>query len=209
MQADLILELLKKNIQNPQIELKYTNNFTLLVAVILSAQATDISVNKATLKLFLEYDTPEKILQLGIDSLKNYIKSIGLFNSKANNIIKLSKNLIEEHNSLVPSTFEALIKLPGVGRKSANVVLNTAFGAKTMPVDTHIKRVSFRLGWTLNKDPYKVEQDLLKLIKPDFLNLAHHLLVLHGRYVCKAIKPQCQSCCLNKFCKHYSAQKSK
>ncbi len=188
--------------ENPQptTELNYTTPFELLVAVILSAQATDVSVNKATDKLYPVANTPEGILTLGVDGLKEYIKTIGLFNAKAENVIKTCRMLIEQHNSQVPDNRKDLEALPGVGRKTANVVLNTAFNQPAMAVDTHIFRVSNRTGIAPGKDVLDVEKRLLRLIPKEFLMDAHHWLILHGRYVCKARKPQCGSCMIEDLC---------
>jgi endonuclease-3 len=185
---------------NPDTELHYDSPFELLVAVILSAQATDISVNKATDRLYPVANTPESILALGVDGLKPYIKTIGLFNNKAENIIKTCKLLIEHHDSKVPTTREELEKLPGVGRKTANVVLNTAFGEPTIAVDTHIFRVSNRTGIAKGKTPLEVEKRLVRLTPEVFRKDAHHWLILHGRYVCKARKPMCGECAIIKWC---------
>ena len=199
-----IFQIYSKNNPNPTTELKFTNNFTLAIAVILSAQATDISVNKATKSFFKTYDTPEKILDLGEDGLKTYIKTIGLYNSKAKNIIALCKILIDKYNSKIPEKFDKLIKLPGIGRKTANVILNCAFGKPTMAVDTHVFRVSHRIGLSTGKTPEKVEQDLLKKIPLKWQNHAHHWLILHGRYTCKARKPLCMECKIREYCKYYN-----
>ena len=188
----------------PETELEYSNNFTLAVAVILSAQATDISVNKATKHLFINYDNPQKILTLGEDGLKAYIKTIGLYNSKAKNIIALCEILIDKYNSEIPGTFDQLVELPGIGRKTANVILNCAFGKLTMAVDTHVYRVSHRIGLSTGKTPEKVEKDLLKNIPPKWMQHAHHWLILHGRYTCKARKPLCEECAITKYCKYYN-----
>lgn len=193
----------RENKATPRIELEYTSAYTLLVAVVLSAQATDKGVNRATPALFEVADTPEKMVELGEEGLKSYVKTIGLFNSKSKNIIALSKMLIENYKSEVPDTLEELIKLPGVGRKSANVVLNSIWGKKTMPVDTHILRISNRIGLCkTGKDPYKTELALMKCIPDEFLTYAHHWLVLHGRYVCKARKPECGKCIINDLCEY-------
>ena len=184
-----IIQIFSNNNPTPKTELEFTNNFTLSVAVILSAQATDISVNKATKNFFPSYDTPEKILSLGEDGLKKYIKTIGLYNSKAKNVIALCEILIDKYNSDIPSEFDELIKLPGIGRKTANVILNCAFGKPTMAVDTHVHRVSNRIGFSNGNTPEKVERDLLKKIPNKWLNHGHHMLNLHGRYTCKARKP--------------------
>lgn len=184
----------------PTTELKSVNVYTLLVAVVLSAQATDVSVNKATAPLFKIVDTPEKMIALGEAGLKNYIKTIGLFNAKAKNVITLSKILVEQHGSQVPRTREALEKLPGVGRKTANVVLNVAFGEHTIAVDTHIFRVGNRTGLAPGKTPLHVEEKLEKVTPPEFKRHAHHWLILHGRYICKARSPDCWRCVVAEFC---------
>jgi len=184
----------------PTTELKYESPFQLLVAVILSAQATDVGVNKATDKLYRVARTPAEILELGEDGLKAYIRTIGLFNSKAKNIIKTCQILINEHDSQVPRTREALEALPGVGRKTANVILNTAFGEPTIAVDTHIFRVSNRTKIAPGKTPLEVEKKLLKFTPDEFKQDAHHWLILHGRYVCKARKPECPDCVINDLC---------
>lgn len=184
----------------PETELEYESPFELLIAVILSAQATDISVNKATTKLFPVARTPEQILALGVDGLKPYIRTIGLYNSKANNIIKACSILIERHGSEVPRSRRELEALPGVGRKTANVVLNTAFGEATIAVDTHIFRVSNRTGIAKGKTPLEVERRLLRLVPDEFKKDAHHWLILHGRYTCKARKPLCGQCAIVEWC---------
>jgi len=184
----------------PTTELEYDSPFELLVAVVLSAQATDVGVNKATRKLFPVANTPEAILELGEDGLKRYIKTIGLFNSKAANIIKTCRKLIEEHNSEVPRDRESLEALPGVGRKTANVILNTAFGEPTIAVDTHIFRVANRSKIAPGKTPLEVEKKLLKVVPAEFRKDAHHWLILHGRYVCKARKPDCPVCPIRDLC---------
>lgn len=192
--------LLRERNPEPKGELQHTNPFTLLVAVVLSAQATDKGVNKATPALFKVADTPQKMLALGEDGVKNYIKTIGLFNSKAKNIIALSKILIEEHGGKVPQSRDELVKLPGVGRKTANVVLNMAFGQPAIAVDTHIFRVANRTGIAPGKDPLEVEQKLLKFTPTEYLRNAHHWLILHGRYVCLARKPGCPQCLIRDLC---------
>jgi endonuclease-3 len=191
----------------PKTELEYTNNFTLAIAVILSAQATDISVNKVTKNLFKQFDTPQKILSLGVDNLKAYIKTIGLYNSKAKNIIALCEILIDKYNSIIPDQFEELIKLPGIGRKTANVILNCAFAKPTMAVDTHVFRVAHRIGLSVSSSPEKVEKDLLKKIPSKWLFYAHHWLILHGRYVCKARTPICVECSISAYCSYYKKTK--
>ncbi len=202
-QIDEVFALLTIKIKNPKIELNYTSTYTLLVAVILSAQATDVMVNKVTPSLFKIADTPIKMVQLGIDCLMDIIKSIGLYRTKAKNIVNMSDVLISQHNSEVPNNFDDLVKLPGVGRKSANVVLNSAFGQPTIAVDTHVFRVANRLGLCSAKTPEEVEKKLSAIIPEQYKQFAHHLLVLHGRYVCKAIKPQCSNCILNHLCCWY------
>ena len=186
----------------PTTELKYTSTFELLIAVILSAQATDVSVNKATEKLYRVANTPEQILALGVDGLKAYIKTIGLFNTKAENIIKTCKILVEQHDSVVPATREELEALPGVGRKTANVILNTAFRQIAMAVDTHIFRVANRTGIAPGKNVLEVEKRLLRLVPEEFLLDAHHWLILQGRYVCLARKPRCGACVIEDLCEY-------
>ena len=186
--------------KEPKTELEYVNNFTLTIAVILSAQATDISVNKATLELFKNHKNPEDFLILGENNLKKYIKTIGLYNTKAKNIIALSQILVDKYNSNIPENFEDLVNLPGVGRKTANVILNCAFKQPTMAVDTHVARVSNRIGLTSEKIPRKIEIDLLKQIPGQWLKNAHHWLILHGRYICKARKPECNKCPICHLC---------
>lgn len=202
--VETIFSILHSKVKLPKTELNYTNNFTLAIAVILSAQATDISVNKATKELFKHYDSPEKILKLGEDGLKQHIKSIGLYNSKAKNIIELSKLLIDKYQSIIPDNFDALISLPGIGRKTANVILNCAFGKPTIAVDTHVHRVSNRLGLSNASTPEKIERDLLAIIPKKYLKHAHHWLILHGRYTCKARAPLCHDCALKKYCDYYA-----
>lgn len=192
----------QKQTPKPTTELVYHSTFELLIAVILSAQATDVSVNKATVKLFPVANTPQAILDLGIEPLKSYIQSIGLYNSKAHNILKTCALLLEHHEGQVPNTREALEALPGVGRKTANVVLNTAFGQATMAVDTHIFRVANRIGLAKGKTPLAIELGLLKNIEPVFLQDAHHWLILHGRYVCTARNPQCTNCIILDLCEY-------
>jgi endonuclease III len=192
--------LLSQDRPDPTTELDFINPYTLLVAVVLSAQATDVGVNKATEPLFRIADTPEKMLQLGEAGLTLYIKSIGLFRTKAKNVIALSRLLIERHGGAVPATREALEALPGVGRKTANVVLNVAFGQPTIAVDTHIFRVANRTGLAPGKTPLLVEEGLEKIVPPRFKRGAHHWLILHGRYVCLARKPRCEVCVVAKLC---------
>lgn len=187
---------------SPTTELNYSTPFELLIAVILSAQATDIGVNKATRRLYPVANTPEAILTLGLDGLKNYIRTIGLYNSKAANIIKTCKILIERDQGIVPDDRALLESLPGVGRKTANVVLNTAFGHPTIAVDTHIFRVGNRTGIAKGKTPLEVEKRLLRLIPDEFKLDAHHWLILHGRYICKARKPNCPECIIRDLCEY-------
>ncbi|HWH22464.1 MAG TPA: endonuclease III [Allosphingosinicella sp.] len=186
----------------PKTELEYVNDYTLLVAVVLSAQATDAGVNVATRPLFEKIRTPEAMLELGEERLRDAIKTIGLFNTKAKNVIALSKALVEQHGGNVPADRDALVALPGVGRKTANVVMNTAFGAETFAVDTHIFRVSNRTGLAPGKNPLEVELKLDKATPPPFRRDAHHLLILHGRYVCKARKPECWRCVVADLCRY-------
>ena len=197
-----IFSRLREDNPNPVTELNYSNPFELLIAVILSAQATDVGVNKATDKLFPVANTPEAIHALGVEGLSEYIKTIGLFNSKAKNVIETCRILIEKHGSQVPETREELEALPGVGRKTANVVLNTAFGHPVMAVDTHIFRVSNRTGIAPGKTVLEVEKKLMRHVPREFLQDAHHWLILHGRYVCKARTPQCGSCRIEDLCEY-------
>ncbi|HHF3762837.1 TPA: endonuclease III [Haemophilus influenzae] len=197
-----ILTRLREQTPHPTTELQYNSPFELLIAVILSAQATDKGVNKATEKLFPVANTPQAILDLGLDGLKSYIKTIGLFNSKAENIIKTCRDLIEKHNGEVPENREALEALAGVGRKTANVVLNTAFGHPTIAVDTHIFRVCNRTNFAPGKDVVKVEEKLLKVVPDEFKVDVHHWLILHGRYTCIARKPRCGSCIIEDLCEY-------
>jgi endonuclease-3 len=184
----------------PKTELEYQSPFQLLVSVILSAQATDVSVNQATRKLYPVANSPQAILGLGVEGLKPFIRTIGLFNTKAENIIKTCRMLIDDHGGVVPSDRNSLEQLPGVGRKTANVVLNTAFGEPTIAVDTHIFRVSNRTGLALGKTPLEVERKLLKAVPGEYLQDAHHWLILHGRYTCKARKPNCPECIVRDLC---------
>lgn len=193
---------------NPTTELNYQNSFELLIAVILSAQATDVGVNKATDKLYPVANTPEAIYALGIEGLSEYIKTIGLYNSKAKNVIATCKILVEQHGSIVPDNREALEALPGVGRKTANVVLNTAFGHPTMAVDTHIFRVSNRTKIAPGKNVVEVEKRLVRLIPDEFLLDAHHWLILHGRYTCMARKPKCDDCIIHDLCEYRAKEVS-
>jgi endonuclease-3 len=197
-----IYSRLRKHIPKPETELSYRSPFELLISVILSAQATDVSVNKATAELYPVANTPQAFLDLGEARLKKYIKTIGLFNSKAKNIIETCRRLIELHEGQVPTTREELEALPGVGRKTASVVLNTAFGEPTIAVDTHIFRVSNRTGLAKGKTPLEVEMRLTKLTPDEFRKNAHHWLILHGRYTCKARKPECPVCVINDLCEY-------
>ncbi len=197
-----IFARLRENNPEPTTELKYNSTFELLIAVILSAQATDVSVNKATEKLFAKANTPEAILKLGEAGLKKYIKTIGLYNSKAKNIIKTCKILLEQYGGEVPNDQKALESLPGVGRKTANVVRNTAFGEPTIAVDTHIFRVANRTGLAPGKTVLEVEKKLLKVTPDEFKKDAHHWLILHGRYTCIARKPRCGSCIIEDLCEY-------
>lgn len=195
-----IFSRLREHIKQPRSELEYRSNFELLISVLLSAQATDVSVNKATARLYPVANTPEKMLALGEDGVRDYIKTIGLFNSKAKNVIATCKILIEQHHSEVPDERAALEALPGVGRKTANVILNVAFGHPTIAVDTHIFRVSNRTGIAPGKDVLVVEKKLLKFVPEEFKLDAHHWLILHGRYTCIARKPRCGSCIIEDLC---------
>lgn len=195
-----ILQRLQAHIQNPTTELVYHSPFELLIAVILSAQATDVSVNKATKPLFAMANTPEQLLALGLDKLKNFIRTIGLYNSKAANIIKTCELLVAQYHSQVPEDFNALVALPGVGRKTANVVLNTAFGWPTIAVDTHIFRVCNRTKLAVGKSVEAVEEKLLHVVPNEYKLNCHHWLILHGRYTCIARKPRCGSCVIEDLC---------
>tara|TARA_B100001559_G_scaffold300180_2_gene286074 strand:- start:2009 stop:2665 length:657 start_codon:yes stop_codon:yes gene_type:complete len=195
-----IFTRLRNENPNPETELEYTSPYELLVAVTLSAQATDVSVNKATRKLFPVANTPAQILALGEEGLKEYIKTIGLFNSKAKNVVKMAELLLERHGGEVPQTRNELVALPGVGRKTANVVLNTAFRQPAMAVDTHIFRVSNRTKIAPGKNVDEVEARLMRLVPKEFLMDAHHWLILHGRYTCVARKPKCGSCVIEDLC---------
>ncbi|MEP9374295.1 endonuclease III [Mesorhizobium sp. KR1-2] len=186
----------------PKGELEHVNAFTLLVAVVLSAQATDAGVNKATRPLFAVADTPQKMLALGEEKVGEYIRTIGLWRAKAKNVIALSEALIRDHGGQVPDDLDALVKLPGVGRKTANVVLNMAFGHHTMAVDTHILRIGNRIGLAPGKTPEQVEAELVRIIPDEYMRHAHHWLILHGRYVCKARKPECEKCVIADICKY-------
>ena len=198
--ALLIIKLLDKSIKNPKTSLKYRNRFTLLTSVVLSAQCTDVNVNNVTKNIYKKYYTPKHFVNLGINKIKNLIKSIGLFNNKAKHIYSLSKILLEKHQGKVPNKFDDLISLPGVGRKTANVVLNTAFNKATIAVDTHVFRVANRTGLSDGNSPDKVEAQLLKILPKRYIKKAHHLILLHGRYICKARNPLCKTCVINKIC---------
>jgi|TARA_B100000315_G_scaffold254516_1_gene295748 endonuclease-3 len=197
-----ILARLRDENPNPSTELTHRDPFELLICVILSAQATDVSVNKATQKLFAEANTPTGIISLGEEKLKGYIRTIGLYNGKASNIIKTCQLLIDRHDAKVPETRPELEALPGVGRKTANVILNTAFGQLTMGVDTHIFRIANRINFAPGKNVLKVEEKLLKVIPDEFMRHAHHWLILHGRYVCTARNPKCSSCVIEDLCEY-------
>lgn len=196
-----MFEILARGNPEPKSELNYTNAFTLLVAIVLSAQSTDKGVNKATEALFKVADTPQKMLDLGIDGLKEYIKTIGLFNNKAKNVIAMSEKLVNDFGGEVPESQEALESLPGVGHKTANVLRNVWFGKPTMAVDTHVFRLAHRLGLSNGKTVEAVEKDLLKQLPEKYLMYANHWLVLHGRYICKAQKPKCAECPLAQLCR--------
>ncbi len=193
----------------PKGELEYVNPYTLLVAVVLSAQATDKGVNKATKALFAKIDTPQKMVKLGEDGLKEYIKTIGLYNSKAKNVIALSEILVRDYKGEIPRTRDELVKLPGVGRKTANVVLNIAFGEETMAVDTHIFRVSNRTGLAPGSNVDKVEAKLEEVVPKEFRRHAHHWLILHGRYICKARNPDCAHCPVYEVCEYEDKEKTR
>ena len=199
-QASVLIKLLNKSIKNPKTSLKYRNRFTLLTSVVLSAQCTDTNVNNVTKKIYQKYYQPEHFIDLGINKIKKLIKSIGLFNTKAKNIYHLSKILLDKHQGKVPDKFEELILLPGVGRKTANVVLNAVFNKPTIAVDTHVFRVGNRTGLAKGKKPAQVEEQLLKILPKNHIKKAHHLILLHGRYVCKARNPLCKECVINKIC---------
>jgi len=195
-----LIQLLNRSIKKPETSLKYRNQFTLLTSVVLSAQCTDVNVNNVTKNIYKKYYRPKHFVDLGIIKIKKMIKSIGLFNMKAKNLFNLSKILFEKYQSKVPNNFEDLIKLPGVGRKTANVVLNAAFNKPTIAVDTHVFRVSNRTGLTRGKNPDQVEKKLLEILPTKYLKKAHHLILLHGRYICKSRNPLCSKCIINKIC---------
>ncbi len=195
-----LIELLNKSIKNPKTSLKYRNQFTLLTSVVLSAQCTDVNVNNVTKSIYKKYYTPKHFVKLGINKIRNLIKSIGLFNNKAKNLYHLSKILLEKYQSRVPNKFEELMLLPGVGRKTANVVLNAAFNKPTIAVDTHVFRVGNRTGLSNGKNPEQVENQLLNILPKKNIKKAHHLILLHGRYTCKSRNPLCKKCVINKIC---------
>ena len=195
-----LIKLLDKSIKNPKTSLKYRNRFTLLTSVVLSAQCTDVNVNNITKHIYQKYYRPEHFVDLGISKIKKLIKKIGLFNTKAKNIYYLSKILSDKYQGKVPDKFEELILLPGVGRKTANVVLNALFNKPTIAVDTHVFRVGNRTGLTNGKNPEQVENQLLKILPKKHIKKAHHLILLHGRYICKARNPLCKKCIINKIC---------
>ena len=200
LKALKVIQLLNRSIKNPQTSLKYRNQFTLLTSVVLSAQCTDTNVNNVTKNIYKKYYTPKHFADLGIKKIKRMIKSIGLFNIKAKNLYNLSKILVDNYQSKIPNNFEDLINLPGVGRKTANVVLNAAFNKPTIAVDTHVFRVSNRTGLTRGKNPNQVEEQLLKILPVKYLKKAHNLILLHGRYICKSRNPLCATCVINKIC---------
>ena len=195
-----LINLLNKSIKNPRTSLKYRNKFTLLTSVVLSAQCTDVNVNNVTKNIYKKYYTPKHFTDLGINKIRNLIRRIGLFNNKAKNLYYLSKILLEKYQSKVPNSFEKLMLLPGVGRKTANVVLNAAFNKPTIAVDTHVFRVSNRTGLSNGKTPEQVENQLLKILPKKHIKKAHHLILLHGRYTCKSRNPLCKKCVINKIC---------
>ena len=195
-----LIKLLNKSIKNPKTSLKYRNKFTLLTSVVLSAQCTDVNVNNVTKNIYKKYYTPKHFADLGINKIRNLIKSIGLFNNKAKNLYYLSKILLEQYQSKIPNKFEELILLPGVGRKTANVVLNAAFNKPTIAVDTHVFRVGNRTGLSNGKNPQQVENQLLNILPEKHIKKAHHLILLHGRYTCKSRNPLCKKCAINKIC---------
>jgi endonuclease-3 len=195
-----LINLLNQSIKNPKTSLTYRNKFTLLTSVVLSAQCTDVNVNNVTRSIYKKYYAPKHFVDLGVNKIRNLIKGIGLFNKKAKNLYYLSKILLEKYQSKIPNKFEELILLPGVGRKTANVVLNAAFNEPTIAVDTHVFRVSNRTGLSNGKNPEQVENQLLKILPAKHLKKAHHLILLHGRYTCKSRRPLCEKCVINKIC---------
>jgi len=209
LQAEKIFAILKENDPAPTTELNYSNGFELLIAVILSAQATDVGVNKATAKLFPVANTAEKVAALGVEGVIPYIKTIGLYQTKAKNVIATANILAEKYGGEVPDTREELEALPGVGRKTANVILNTLYRQPTMAVDTHIFRLSNRLGIAPGKNVLEVEQQLLKVIPAEYMLDAHHWLILHGRYVCKARNPDCRNCIISNYCNFFNNEVQK
>lgn len=202
LEMEIIFSRWQKQNPSPKSELNYKNPYTLLVAVVLSAQSTDKSVNIATKSLFEKITTPEQMISLGLENLIPYIKSIGLYKNKAKNIIKLSEMLVNQFNSQIPDNLEDLMLLPGVGRKTANVVLNVIFNKPTMPVDTHLLRISPKIGLAEGKTPLEIEKSLLERIPEKYLQNAHHWILLHGRYVCTAKNPKCEECLIADLCKH-------
>lgn len=202
LEMEIIFSRWQKQNPSPKSELNYKNPYTLLVAVVLSAQATDKSVNIATKSLFEKITTPEQMISLGMENLIPYIKSIGLYKNKAKNIIKLSEMLVNQFNSQIPDNLEDLMLLPGVGRKTANVVLNVIFNKPTMPVDTHLLRISPKIGLAEGKTPLEIEKSLLERIPEKYLQNAHHWILLHGRYICTAKNPKCEECLIADLCKH-------
>jgi endonuclease-3 len=195
-----LIQKLNNFIKEPRTSLKYRNQFTLLISVVLSAQCTDVNVNNVTKDIYKKYYRPEHFIKLGEKKIRNLIKRIGLFNNKAKNIYNLSKLLVNKYNGKIPNQFDDLIELPGVGRKTANVVLNEAFNKPTIAVDTHVFRVSNRTGLSKGNSPAQVEKQLLNILPDQYLKKAHHLILLHGRYICKARKPLCNKCIINKIC---------
>ena len=202
--AAKLIKLLNKSIKNPETSLKFRNKFTLLTSVVLSAQCTDTNVNNVTKHIYKKYYTPKHFIDLGVTKIKSMIKSIGLFNVKAKNLYNLSKILVNNYQSKVPNNFEDLINLPGVGRKTANVVLNAAFNKATVAVDTHVFRVSNRTGLAVGKNPDQVEEQLLKILPTKYLKKSHHLILLHGRYICKSRNPLCTKCIISKICTYHN-----
>lgn len=201
-QSFKLIRKLDQSIKNPKTSLKYRNQFTLLISVLLSAQCTDVNVNNVTKNIYYKYYQPEHFLKLKIHKIKNLIKNIGLFNNKAKNIYNLCKILINKYKGRIPKTFHELIQLPGVGRKTANVVLNEAFNKDTIAVDTHVFRVSNRTGLAQGKNPIQVEKQLLDNLPTKYIKKAHHLILLHGRYTCKARNPLCKKCVIENLCKY-------
>ena len=195
-----IMDIFRDREPNPRCELNYVNAYTLLVAVVLSAQSTDKGVNRATQDLFKIADSPQKMISLGLEKLKTYIKTIGLYNNKAKNIIALSEDLVAKYNGIVPENREQLESLAGVGRKTANVVLNVWFNQPTLAVDTHVMRIAHRLDFSHGKTPLEIEKDLIKLLPQDYIKNTNHWLVLFGRYICKAQRPDCLNCPISKYC---------